>query len=137
VDSDRRINNDCINNINNYNDIKANNNKTNYNSNNTNNHLNINRKNKHIILSGGVASNDYITEFLTKELAVLGWNVLRPQSDLCTDNGAMIAWACWERVSFLKENNDIQAQNNLQAHPRWTLSEDSFSCMMQPAATKK
>lgn len=58
---------------------------------------------KHICVSGGVSANTY----LSKELRLLaikkGWNIYIPPLSLCTDNGAMIAIAGYQKYL----NNDF------------------------------
>lgn len=48
--------------------------------------------NKNLIVSGGVACNNFIFESLQLIGTKTGFNVFRPPADMCTDNGVMIAW---------------------------------------------
>ena len=48
-----------------------------------------------LILSGGVAAN----KTLRKELQLLDCEILYPPTELCTDNGAMIAFAGYQRLN--------------------------------------
>ncbi|KAJ9053714.1 Mitochondrial tRNAs modification protein, variant 2 [Entomophthora muscae] len=50
-----------------------------------------------LVASGGVASNFTIRKRLEETAALHGVPLECPPSELCTDNGAMIAWAGWER----------------------------------------
>ena len=52
---------------------------------------------KQFVLSGGVAANRYIKNYLQQELAKLDFTLICPKAELCTDNAAMIAYAGLER----------------------------------------
>lgn len=52
---------------------------------------------KRIVISGGVAANQYIKNELQEFLAQKGYALHSPPIHLCTDNAAMIAWAGIER----------------------------------------
>lgn len=49
-------------------------------------------KQRKLVISGGVASNQYLFEALTKTAASYEFSTLVPEPALCTDNGIMIAW---------------------------------------------
>ncbi|KAM9365418.1 tRNA N6-adenosine threonylcarbamoyltransferase, mitochondrial [Pholidichthys leucotaenia] len=51
-----------------------------------------------LVLSGGVASNQYIRKALTIITEARGLCLLCPPAKLCTDNGVMIAWNGVERL---------------------------------------
>ncbi|XP_034740866.1 probable tRNA N6-adenosine threonylcarbamoyltransferase, mitochondrial [Etheostoma cragini] len=51
-----------------------------------------------LVLSGGVASNQYIRKALTLITDATGLRLLCPPAKLCTDNGVMIAWNGVERL---------------------------------------
>ncbi|KAA8588369.1 hypothetical protein FQN60_001563 [Etheostoma spectabile] len=51
-----------------------------------------------LVLSGGVASNQYIRKALTLITDTTGLRLLCPPAKLCTDNGVMIAWNGVERL---------------------------------------
>jgi len=75
---------------------------------------------KQLVIAGGVAANQYLLTKITN--AMLGHNLttIAPPIKLCTDNGAMIAWAGIERFR-LGMIDDL----NVTPHPRWPL--DSLS----------
>jgi N6-L-threonylcarbamoyladenine synthase len=52
---------------------------------------------KHVVIAGGVASNQYIRSHLQTHLLNKGFEFIAPPPALCTDNAAMIAWAGIER----------------------------------------
>ncbi|XP_059052410.1 tRNA N6-adenosine threonylcarbamoyltransferase, mitochondrial-like [Achroia grisella] len=52
----------------------------------------VSRRDKTIIVSGGVACNDIIFQAIQLIGKKKGYNVYRPPSRLCTDNGVMVAW---------------------------------------------
>ncbi|KAJ3592171.1 hypothetical protein NHX12_007299 [Muraenolepis orangiensis] len=51
-----------------------------------------------LVVSGGVASNQYIRKALTVITDATGLHLLCPPAALCTDNGVMIAWNGVERL---------------------------------------
>lgn len=51
-----------------------------------------------VVISGGVASNQYIRLQLHRYLSANGYEFIAPPPRLCTDNAAMIAWAGIERL---------------------------------------
>ncbi|TDH07194.1 hypothetical protein EPR50_G00121140 [Perca flavescens] len=51
-----------------------------------------------LVLSGGVASNQYIRKALTLITDATGLRLLCPPAKFCTDNGVMIAWNGVERL---------------------------------------
>ncbi|XP_046960862.1 probable tRNA N6-adenosine threonylcarbamoyltransferase, mitochondrial [Vanessa cardui] len=76
---------------------------------------------KQLVVSGGVACNNYIFKSLTMLCNELDYAIFRPTPKLCTDNGVMIAWnglEKWRRnidiVTDLK-TLDIKAQSPLGA----------------------
>jgi len=85
------------------------------------NHLRHHKNGKqqhHLIVSGGVAANLYIREGL-KDLAIENEMLFyAPPVKLCTDNGAMIAWAGVERMQ-------ANLTDGLNAKPkaRWSIED--------------
>ena len=71
---------------------------------------------KAIVISGGVASNGAIRDAMARFCAQAGVPLVAPPPRLCTDNGAMIAWAGIERLrrGFV---DDLATP----ARPRWPL----------------
>ncbi|MGQ3676130.1 tRNA (adenosine(37)-N6)-threonylcarbamoyltransferase complex transferase subunit TsaD [Xanthobacter sp. TB0139] len=53
-----------------------------------------------LVVAGGVAANTPIRESLVRVAADLNTRLALPTRDLCTDNGAMIAWAGAERFAL-------------------------------------
>ncbi|CAI5656670.1 probable tRNA N6-adenosine threonylcarbamoyltransferase, mitochondrial [Oreochromis aureus] len=51
-----------------------------------------------LVLSGGVASNQYIRKALTIVTEMTGLHLICPPAKFCTDNGVMIAWNGVERL---------------------------------------
>ncbi len=69
-----------------------------------------------LVAAGGVAANKAIGEALRAAAASVGGRVVVPPPSLCTDNGAMIAWAGAERLAAgLVDGLDAQAR------ARWPL----------------
>ncbi|KAF0026175.1 hypothetical protein F2P81_020912 [Scophthalmus maximus] len=65
-----------------------------------------------LVLSGGVASNQYIRKALTIITEMTGLHLLCPPAKFCTDNGVMIAWNGVERlregIGILPPNVDVR-----------------------------
>jgi N6-L-threonylcarbamoyladenine synthase len=51
-----------------------------------------------LVAAGGVSANTYLRESLNRMLAARGGEVYYPRHELCTDNGAMIAFAGCKRL---------------------------------------
>lgn len=72
------------------------------------------------VVAGGVAANKAIRGALTDLAAQFGKDFVAPPLWLCTDNGAMIAWAGVERFGA-GLTNDL----GVAARPRWPLDPDA------------
>lgn len=73
---------------------------------------------KTLVVAGGVAANSVLREKLAGLCALLGFRCVVPPPALCTDNGAMIAWAGIERLRLgLTDGLDFAPR------PRWPLAE--------------
>lgn len=69
-----------------------------------------------LVVAGGVAANGAIRRALGRFCGESGLRLVTPPPELCTDNGAMIAWAGLERLE-LGLTDDLTAP----ARPRWPL----------------
>ena len=69
-----------------------------------------------IVAAGGVASNSALRRALLRFAGESGFRLVLPPAALCTDNGAMIAWAGIERL-LLGMTDDM----TVAARPRWPL----------------
>lgn len=81
--------------------------------------LNIDQSaNSKLIIAGGVAANQAIAQKLAELGSSHGFDLIVPPANLCTDNGAMIAWA--GITQYMRGN-----QSELTAPPRarWPLYE--------------
>ena len=75
-----------------------------------------------LVVAGGVGANKSLREKLTQAATRRGATVYYPPLDLCTDNGAMIAFAAAMRI---KENPELlkNAFASFNIKPRWALEE--------------
>jgi tRNA N6-adenosine threonylcarbamoyltransferase len=71
-----------------------------------------------LVVAGGVGANQAIRKVLQQLAFEVGTVLVAPPSELCTDNGAMIAWAGCERLA-------LGLADGLDAAPRarWPLDE--------------
>jgi N6-L-threonylcarbamoyladenine synthase len=69
-----------------------------------------------LVIAGGVAANQAIRSALTRFSAQAGLKLVAPPQNLCTDNGAMIAWAGIERLRL-----GLADDLSTPARPRWPL----------------
>jgi N6-L-threonylcarbamoyladenine synthase len=73
-----------------------------------------------LVCAGGVAANQAIRKVLHRVAFEIGISLVAPPPALCTDNGAMIAWAGAERLALgLTDTLDVMPR------ARWPLSEVS------------
>jgi len=71
---------------------------------------------RHLVVAGGVAANREIRLALEEVAAASGLTLAAPPPQLCTDNGAMVAWAGIERLRLgLTDGLDFAPR------PRWPL----------------
>ena len=81
---------------------------------------------KRLVVSGGVGANRALRANLVKEINARQGMVFFPPLELCTDNGAMIAFAAALRIEADPALlNGRQASFNIR--PRWPLAESTFT----------
>ena len=73
-----------------------------------------------IVAAGGAASNDAIRRAMARYCGEAGIKLVIPPPKLCTDNGAMIAWAGIERLGL-----GLTDDMTFAARPRWPLDTNS------------
>lgn len=71
-----------------------------------------------LVICGGVAANSVIRAQILKTAEDHNADFIAPPRELCTDNGAMIAWAGMEY-----HLHHYQSPLNLKARPRWPLDD--------------
>ena len=71
---------------------------------------------RRLVVAGGVGANRQLRERLRELLAELGGQVYYPRLEFCTDNGAMIAYAGWRRLTAGQREGMA-----IEVLPRWPL----------------
>ena len=74
------------------------------------------RKPTALVAAGGVAANEAIRKVLHRIAFETGTALVVPPAELCTDNGAMIAWAGAERLAL-----GLTDTLETAPHARWPL----------------
>jgi len=77
---------------------------------------------KSLVAAGGVAANGRLRDRLGDLAASAGLDFIAPPAELCTDNGAMIAWAGLERL-----RNGLTDPLDAPVRPRWPLDEAALA----------
>lgn len=72
---------------------------------------------KRLVIAGGVSANQLLREQLEQKLAKIGASVHYAPPALCTDNGAMIAFAGWQRLQAGQQDDLAVA-----CLPRWDMT---------------
>ncbi|MET0605839.1 MAG: tRNA (adenosine(37)-N6)-threonylcarbamoyltransferase complex transferase subunit TsaD [Beijerinckiaceae bacterium] len=73
-----------------------------------------------LVVAGGVGANEAIRSALARLSSEVGLKLIAPPPALCTDNGAMIAWAGIERLTLgMTDSFDVSPR------PRWPLDASS------------
>jgi N6-L-threonylcarbamoyladenine synthase len=73
---------------------------------------------KQLVIAGGVSANQLLRERLESDLKKIKSQVYYAEPALCTDNGAMIAFAGWQRLKA-GQMDDLSVTTT----PRWPMSE--------------
>ena len=78
---------------------------------------------KRLVVAGGVGANQRLRDLLLNACQARAATVYFPPVDLCTDNGAMIAYAAAERVNAGLVDLSLERTPAFTVLPRWPLSE--------------
>ena len=86
-----------------------------------------------LVISGGVGANERLRQRLRQAAGELGAKVFYPRPELCTDNGAMIAFAGYSRLSGgvslpqsgLHSVPQSSQTGEFDVRPRWSLEDIS------------
>ncbi len=71
-----------------------------------------------VVVAGGVAANQYLKKKIESTVKSKNKKIYFPPPKLCTDNGAMIAWAGYELYK-----KGIFSDLGIKAKPRWNLED--------------
>ena len=74
---------------------------------------------KRFVIAGGVSANQHIRQVLESHLGSVGYNLFAPPLSLCTDNAAMIAWCCCERLLVGGQPQNLK----FAPRSRWPMEE--------------
>ncbi len=75
---------------------------------------------QHLVVAGGVAANLSLRKSLAKVALQAGLELIAPPPALCTDNGAMIAWAGLEQMA-----QGLTSDLSFAPRPRWPLDPEA------------
>lgn len=78
---------------------------------------------KQIVVAGGVSANQQLRTRLDRAAQKNGFRAYYPEPALCTDNGAMIAFAAALRIQHAQTNMQNTQDYGFTIKPRWDLSE--------------
>jgi N6-L-threonylcarbamoyladenine synthase len=73
---------------------------------------------KSLVMAGGVSANRTLRARVDGLMADLGGRAYYPRAELCTDNGAMIAYAGWQRLKAGQHDG-----LGFDIRPRWPMQE--------------
>jgi N6-L-threonylcarbamoyladenine synthase len=76
-----------------------------------------------LVVAGGVGANKQLRARLTQAAHEKGFEVFYPPLSLCTDNGAMIAFAAALRLERSGGMNEDRGSRGFSIRPRWNLEE--------------
>ena len=76
---------------------------------------------KRLVVAGGVGANRQLREGLRRSAAQSGFDVFYPAPELCTDNGAMIAFAAALRLRSRLGSSSGAGAGAFGVRPRWPL----------------
>ncbi|MBL09170.1 MAG: tRNA (adenosine(37)-N6)-threonylcarbamoyltransferase complex transferase subunit TsaD [Acidiferrobacteraceae bacterium] len=71
-----------------------------------------------LVIAGGVGANIELRTRLGELAELNGFRLYYPRSEFCTDNGAMIAYAGWQRLSGGQSDS-----NSFSVRPRWLITD--------------
>ncbi|AWD32374.1 tRNA N6-adenosine threonylcarbamoyltransferase [Candidatus Kinetoplastibacterium sorsogonicusi] len=79
-----------------------------------------------LLVSGGVSVNQLLRSKLSKEVIKIGGNVFFPPTELCTDNGAMIAFAAALRLKHNMLDISLQKNYDLSINTKFNIEDINY-----------
>lgn len=76
-----------------------------------------------LVVAGGVGANVQLRAALEQAVVARGGQLYYPPGELCTDNGAMIAYAGFVRLTQMAGRTHAAAAVPLRVRPRWDLCD--------------
>jgi N6-L-threonylcarbamoyladenine synthase len=76
-----------------------------------------------LVVAGGVGANEQLRASLAERITARGGRVFYPPAELCTDNGAMIAYAGYVRLTQIAGAAEGIKAAPLRIRPRWDLCD--------------
>lgn len=73
----------------------------------------------HLVVVGGVSANQLLRRRLAEIAEKLNVSVFFPRPQYCTDNGAMVAYAAYQKFLLHQETSSLA----VQVKPRWPMAE--------------
>jgi N6-L-threonylcarbamoyladenine synthase len=81
-----------------------------------------------LIVAGGVSANNALRQQLQQECSARGYEVFFPPPALCSDNGAMIAFAAAQRLTDESLSSPLKvASEGFSIRPRWPIEAIGLS----------
>ncbi len=78
---------------------------------------------KRLVIAGGVGANQQLRQKAQAMCNTLGAQIFYPRPQFCTDNGAMIAYAGWCRLTAENVTANNSKPSGFNIKPKWSIEE--------------